>query len=58
MASTPPCPACATCPDVVLDGDTIRVGEGSRRITLEKAQCNVLVDVIRSGEVGKIQRRR
>jgi len=55
MASTPLCPACATCPDVVLDGDTIRVGEGSKRITLEKAQWNVLVDVIRSGKVGKIR---
>lgn len=53
MASTPLCPACATCPDVV-DGDTIRDGEGSKRITLEKAQWNVLVDVIRSGKVGKI----
>lgn len=54
MASTPLCPACATCPDVVLDDGTIRVGEGSKRITLEKAQWNVLVDVIRSGKVGKI----
>lgn len=54
MASTPLCPACATCPDVV-DGDTIRDGEGSKRITLEKAQWNVLVDVIRSGKVGKIR---
>jgi hypothetical protein len=54
MATTTLCPACATCPEVVLDGDTVRVGAGNSRFTVKKAEWNVLVDVIKSGKAGKI----
>lgn len=54
MAPTALCPACATCPEVVLDGDTVRVGEGNSRFTVKKTEWNVLVDVIKSGKVGKV----
>jgi hypothetical protein len=54
MATTTLCTACATCPEVVLDGDTVRVGEGDSRFTVKKAEWNVPVDVIRSGKVGKV----
>jgi hypothetical protein len=45
------CPACSTCPEVVMDGETVRVGA---RIAIQKAEWNVLVDVIQSGKVGKV----
>ena len=54
MATTTLCTPCATCPEVVLDGDTVRVGEGDSRFAVKKAEWNVLVDVIKSGKVGKI----
>lgn len=54
MATTTLCPACATCPEVVLDDDTVRVGQGNSRVTVKKAEWNVLVDVIKSGKVGKV----
>ena len=54
MATTTLCPAGATCPEVALDGETVRVGEGNSRFTVKKAEWNVLVDVIKSGKVGKL----
>ena len=54
MATTTLCTACATCPEVVLDGDTVGVGEGDSRFTVKKAEWNVLVDVVKSGKVGKV----
>ena len=54
MATTTLCPACAACPEVVLDGDTVRVGEGNSRFAVKKAEWNVLVEVIKSGKVGKV----
>jgi hypothetical protein len=52
MAPTTVCPAYATCPEVVVDGDTVHVGEGNRRFTVKKAEWNVLVDVIQTGKGG------
>jgi hypothetical protein len=54
MATTMLCSACATCPEVALDGDTVRVGEGDSRFTVKKAEWNVLVDVVKSAKVGKV----
>jgi len=48
------CPACSACPEVVMEGDTVRIGETGNIVTLTKAEWNVLVDVIKSGKVGKI----
>lgn len=54
MATTTLCTARATCPEVVLDADTMRVGEGDIRFTVKKTEWNVVVDVIKSGKVGKV----
>ena len=48
------CPSCSACPEVVLDGDTVSIGEEGNLVTLKKAEWNVLVDVIKSGKVGKV----
>ena len=54
MATTTLCPACDTCLQVVLNGDTVRVGEGDSRFAVKKAEWNGLVEVIKSGKVGKV----
>ena len=48
------CPACSACPEVAIDGDTVRIGEEGNLVTLKKEEWNVLVDVIKSGKVGKL----
>jgi hypothetical protein len=48
------CPACSACPEVAIDGDTVRIGEEGNLVTLKKEEWNVLVDVINSGKVGKL----
>lgn len=48
------CPACTACPEIVMEGDTVRIGEAGNIVTLKKAEWNVLVDVIKSGKVGKL----
>jgi hypothetical protein len=48
------CPACSTCPEIVMEGDTVRIGEAGNLVTLKKAEWNVLVDVIKSGKVSKL----
>jgi len=48
------CPQCIACPEVVIDGDTIRIGEDENIVLLKKAEWNVLVDAIRSGQLGRI----
>jgi len=45
------CPKCSECPEVVLDGDTVRFGD---HVRLNKEEWNTLVDVIRSGRVGRV----
>ena len=41
-------------PEVVVDGDTVRIGEEGNIVSLKKAEWNVLVDLIESGKVGKL----
>ena len=48
------CPSCSACPEVIMEGDTVRIGEEGNLATLKKAEWNVLVDVITSGQVGKL----
>jgi hypothetical protein len=48
------CPQCSACPEVVIDGDTIRIGEDENLVTLKKAEWNVLVDAIQSGILGRL----
>ena len=48
------CPQCVACPEVVIDGDTIRIGEEENVVTLKKTEWNVLVDAIQSGQLGRL----
>jgi hypothetical protein len=48
------CPSCTACPEVVIDGDTIRIGEDANTVVLQKTEWNVLVDAIRSGQLGRM----
>ena len=48
------CPSCTACPGVVIEGDTIRIGEDENIVVLQKAEWNVLVDAIQSGQLGRV----
>jgi hypothetical protein len=48
------CPQCVACPEVVIDGETVRIGEDANLVTLKKAEWNVLVDAVQSGELGRL----
>jgi hypothetical protein len=48
------CPACTACPEVVIDGDQIRIGEAENTVVLQKAEWNVLVEAIQSGQLGRV----
>ena len=36
------CPQCIACPEVVIEGDTVRIGEDENTVVLKKAEWNVL----------------
>src|SRR5262245_20763683 len=38
------CPMCTNCPEVVIDGDQVRIGEDANTAVLKKDEWNVLVD--------------
>ena len=38
------CPACTACPEVVIEGDEVRIGEDANTAVLKKAEWNVLVE--------------
>jgi len=48
------CPNCTLCPEVVIEGQTIRIGEGANTVVLQKAEWNVLVGLIQSGRLGRV----
>jgi len=48
------CPACTACPEIVIEVDTVRIDEDNNVVVLKKAEWNVLVDVIKSGRVGRL----
>ena len=48
------CPACTACPEVFVEGDTVLIGEKGNIVSLKKEEWNVLVEVIKSGKVGKL----
>lgn len=45
------CPACTACPEVEVLEDEVRIGEAGNLAVLKKAEWNVLVDLIRSGQL-------
>ena len=48
------CPNCSHCPEVVIDGDSISIGEAPNLTVLKKDEWNVLVDLIRFGQLGRL----
>ena len=48
------CPACTACPEVVIDGGQLRIGEAENMVILQKAEWNVLVEAIRAGQPGPV----
>jgi hypothetical protein len=48
------CPMCEHCPEVVLVGDEVRIGEAGNLVVLKKAEWNVLVDAVKSGQLRKV----
>ena len=49
------CPAgCGECPELEFTGDLVRIGEAGNFAVLKKDEWNVLVDMIRSGELTKV----
>jgi hypothetical protein len=43
------CPACENCPEVSVEGDTVRVGDAA----IKKATWNGLVDAIKADRLGR-----
>ena len=48
------CPNCIHCPEVVVEGGEVRIGEGENTVVLGKQEWNVLVSLIRSGQLGEL----
>ncbi len=48
------CPHCTNCPEVAIEGGTIRIGEDENTVVLKKDEWNVLVGAIQSGQLGRI----
>jgi hypothetical protein len=48
------CPLCDHCPEVVIEGDQVRIGEDANTTVLTKDEWNVLVDLIQSGQLGRL----
>jgi hypothetical protein len=46
------CPQCIACQEVVIEGDTVRIGEDANTAILKKDEWNVLVGLIQSGQLG------
>ncbi len=49
------CPACSACPEVEIAGDGVRIGEPGNLAALKKEEWNVLVDLIQSGRLGRLE---
>jgi hypothetical protein len=48
------CPSCTACPEVVIAGETVRIGEAENTAVLKKDEWNVLVGLIQSGQIGAV----
>jgi hypothetical protein len=48
------CPACDACPEVEIQPDEVSIGEAGNLVVLKRAEWNVLVELIQSGQVAKL----
>ena len=49
------CPNCIHCPEVVIEGETVRIGEDDNMVRLSKAEWNMLVDAIMRGNLARLE---
>lgn len=48
------CPDCVACPEVEIAGAEVRIGEDGNLAVLKKQEWNVLVGLIRSGQLTEL----
>ena len=48
------CPSCIACPEVEVGGTAVKIGEEGNQVTLKSEEWNVLVDLINSGQLGRL----
>ncbi len=48
------CPPCTACPEVGVHGETVKIGETGNGVVLTKDEWNVLVNLIASGQLGRL----
>ena len=48
------CPACDACPAVQVLGDEVRIGEAGNLVVLKREEWNLLVELIRSGQLSTL----
>ena len=48
------CPNCIHCPEVGIEGETIRIGEDENIVVLKKSEWNALVDAVQSGQPARM----
>lgn len=48
------CPQCIACPEVEITRDEVRIGEAGNLAVLKTTEWNVLVDLIQSGQLGRV----
>ena len=48
------CPNCIHCPEVVIEGETVRIGEGDNIVVLKKLEWNTLVDAVQAGQLARM----
>ena len=48
------CPQCDACPEVVIDGTSVTIGEAGNQVRLSPAEWNVLVAEVRAGTLVEI----
>lgn len=48
------CPSCDACPSVEIDADEVRIGEVGNLVKLMRDEWNVLVGLIKRGELAEL----
>jgi hypothetical protein len=48
------CPQCDACPEVIIDGPQVTIGEPGNQARLSAAEWNVLVRAVRSGALREV----
>ncbi len=49
------CPQCDACPEVVIDGTSVTIGEAGNQVHLSAPEWNVLVRAVRADELPEIE---